>query len=130
MPLFSTHQGIEGFLREAKGNQMGIEKSGRVKGAPMQAKLYIYKNLTQKELLGLEGNWCKSIQQKPYLIIQTDQKGYFKQSLKKGKYIVLVEAYDGFFIPYFDQFNQPGKCLVEPKKYTLLNILVNSKAIY
>jgi hypothetical protein len=63
-------------------------------------------------------------------MIQTDNKGYFKKALKAGQYIVLVEAYDGFFIPFFDQYNQPGKIIVLSKKYTPLNILVNSKAIY
>ncbi|MFN5987744.1 MAG: hypothetical protein ACK42B_12770, partial [Chitinophagaceae bacterium] len=78
----------------------------------------------------LDGQWCKSVQQKPYLMIQTDNKGYFKKALKAGQYIVLVEAYDGFFIPFFDQYNQPGKIIVRSKKYTPLDILVNSKAIY
>ncbi len=126
----SPKQGIEGFLREVKGNQMGIEKKNSIKGQPLVGSLYIFNDLSDKDLVGLEGQWCKSVQQKPYLIIQTDNKGYFKQALKKGKYVVLVEAYDGFFIPSFDQFNHPTKVLVESKKYTSLNILVNSKAIY
>ena len=50
--------------------------------------------------------------------------------MKAGQYIVLVEAYNGFFIPFFDQYNQPGKIIVRSKKYTPLDILVNSKAIY
>ena len=123
-------QGIEGFLREARGNQMGVSTKGNIKGHPLVSKIHVFKNLSSTDLLGLEGQWCKSVEQKPYLIIQTDNKGYFKQALKKGKYVVLVEAYDGFFIPSFDQFNQPSKVLVESKKYTSLNILVNSKAIY
>lgn len=126
----SANQGIEGFLREAKGNQMGVEKMGSSKGRPLMSQLYVFKNLTNEDLVGLEGQWCKSVQQKPYIIIQTDNKGYFKQHLKTGKYIVLVKLNDGFFIPSFDQYNQPTKVLVASKKYTSLNILVNSKAIY
>ena len=128
--MFSHRQGVEGFLREVKGNQMGVEKTASIKGHPLVGKIYIFKQLKNTDLVGLEGQWCKSVQQKPYLIIQTDNKGYFKQALKKGTYVVLAEAYDGFFIPSFDQFNHPSKVLVESKKYTSLNILVNSKAIY
>ncbi|MFZ9242094.1 MAG: hypothetical protein ACO295_02695, partial [Sediminibacterium sp.] len=76
------------------------------------------------------GQWCKSVQRKPNLINQKDNKRYFKQALKKGKYVLLVEEYDGFFIHSFDQYNHPTKVLVEPQKYSSLNILVNSKAIY
>jgi len=128
--MAQPRQGIEGFLSEARGNQIGIQNHASNKGQPLKTKLYLFKKLGIEDLIGLEGQWCKSVQQKPYLIIQTDNKGYFKQALKKGKYVVLVEAYDGFFIPSFDQFNHPSKVLVEPKKYTSLNILVNSKAIY
>ncbi len=128
--IFSHQQGVEGFLSEVKGNQMGVEKTAGIKGRPMVGKIYVFKHLKQTDLVGLEGQWCKSVQQKPYLMIQTDNKGYFKKALKAGQYIVLVEAYDGYFIPFFDQYNQPGKIIVSSKKYTHLNILVNSKAIY
>ncbi len=128
--IFSHQQGVEGFLSEVKGNQMGVEKTAGIKGRPMVGKIYVFKHLKQTDLVGLEGQWCKSVQQKPYLMIQTDNKGYFKKVLKAGQYIVLVEAYDGYFIPFFDQYNQPGKIIVSSKKYTPLDILVNSKAIY
>ena len=130
LSFWSPKQGIEGFLREVKGNQMGIEKKSSLKGQPLVGRLYVFNDLSDSDLVGLEGQWCKSVQQKPYLIIQTDNKGYFKQALKKGKYVVLVEVYDGFFIPSFDQYNHPTKVLVEPQKYSSLNILVNSKAFY
>ena len=130
LSFWSPKQGIEGYLREVKGNQMGVEKSGNSKGRPMFGKIYLFKDLNREDLVELDGQWCKSVQQKPYLMIQTDNKGYFKKALKAGQYIVLVEAYDGFFIPFFDQYNQPGKIIVRSKKYTPLDILVNSKAIY
>jgi hypothetical protein len=128
--MFSHRQGVEGFLREVKGNQMGVEKTAGNKGHPLVGKIYIFKQLKNTDLVGLEGQWCKSVQQKPYLIIQTDNKGYFKQALKKGTYVVLAEAYDGFFIPSLDQYNQPSKVFIVSQQYTPLNILVNSKAIY
>jgi hypothetical protein len=92
--------------------------------------IYLYKNLTITQLEDLEGQWCKSVQQKPYKIIQTNNKGQFKQALPTGKYFLLVSAYDGYFIPSFDQHNQPSSILVVSGKYTPVNILVNSKAIY
>jgi hypothetical protein len=128
--MFSHRQGVEGFLREVKGNQMVVEKTAGNKGHPLVGKIYIFKQLKNTDLVGLEGQWCKSVQQKPYLIIQTDNKGYFKQALKKGTYVVLAEAYDGFFIPSLDQYNQPSKVFIVSQQYTPLNILVNSKAIY
>ena len=75
----SPKQGIEGFLREVKGNQMGIEKKNSIKGQPLAGSLYIFNDLSDTDLVGLEGQWCKSVQQKPYLMIQTDNKGYFKK---------------------------------------------------
>lgn len=126
----SPKQGIEGSLREVKGNQMGIEKGGGSKGRPMVGKIYLYKALKKEDLVGLDGQWCRSVQQKPHLVIETDNKGYFKKAVKVGRYVLLVEAYEGFFVPSFDQYNQPSKISVESKQYTSLNILVNSKAIY
>ena len=123
-------QGIEGFLRELKGNQMGKQKTAVNTGHVLVSKIYIYKNLSNLDLEGLEGQWCKSVQQRPYKIIQTDNKGYYKLRLAPGKYFLLVQLEDGFFVPSFDQHNQPSSILVESGKYTPVNILVNSKAIY
>lgn len=130
IPVSNSKQGVEGSLREIKGNQMGIEKTSSQKGQPLVGAIYLYKNLTNTQLEGLEGQWCKSVQQKPYKIIQTNNKGQFKQALPAGKYFILASAYDGYFIPSFDQQNQPSSILVVSGKYTPVNILVNSKAIY
>lgn len=123
-------QGLEGFLREARGNQMGIQNRSSNKGQPFKSKLYLFKKLGTEDLVELEGQWCKSIKQKPYKIIQTDQKGYFKTAVSPGKYVVLVGAYDGYFIPSFNQYNQPSSILVISGKWEQMNILVNSRAIY
>lgn len=125
-----SKQGVEGTVRELKGNQMGIEKSSREKGQPFVGKIYIYQSLRSTHLDGIEGQWCKSVQQKPFKIIQTNNKGAFKQALPPGKYFLLVAAYDGYYIPSFDQFNQPSSILVTSGQYIPINILVNSKAIY
>ena len=123
-------QGLEGFLREAKGNQMGVHNRSSNKGQPFKSKLYLFKKLGTEDLVGLEGQWCKSIKQKPFKIISSDDKGYFKTAVSPGKYVVLVGAYDGYFIPSFNQYNQPSSILVIPGKWEQMNILVNSRAIY
>lgn len=123
-------QGLEGFLREAKGNQMGIQNQSSNKGQPFKSKLYLFKNLGTEDLVGLEGQWCKSIKQKPFKIISSDDKGYFKSTLKPGKYVVLVGAYNGYFIPSFNQYNQPSNIVIIPRQWQRVDILVNSKAIY
>jgi hypothetical protein len=123
-------QGLEGFLREAKGNQMGIQKQSGIKGKALSSRIYLYKKLTKEDLLGLEGQWCKSVQQKPIKVIQADTMGYFKTNLVPGQYIVLVGVYDGYFIPSFNQFDQPGSITIKSGKWEQMNILVNSKAIY
>lgn len=122
--------GLEGFLRESRGNQMGKQKPFEISGHPFSSKIYLYKKLSSIDLVGLEGNWCDSVQQKPYKIIQTNNKGYFKIHLMPGKYMVLVGAYDGFFVPYFDQNNQPASITIQSGKIEQMKILVNSKAIY
>lgn len=127
---FSPKQGIEGFLRELKGNQMGKQKTALNAGHVLVSKIYIYKNLSNLDLEGLEGQWCKSVQQRPYKIIQTDNKGYYKIRLAPGKYFLLVQLEDGFFVPYFDQRNQPASINISSGKFERFNILVNSKAIY
>ena len=130
LTMAQPKQGLEGFLREARGNQMGIQNRSSNKGQPFKSKLYLFKKLGTEDLVELEGQWCKSIKQKPYKIIQTNNKGQFKQALPAGKYFMLASAYDGYFIPSFDQHNQPSSILVVSGKYTPVNILVNSKAIY
>lgn len=123
-------QGLEGFLREAKGNQMGIQNQFSNKGIPFKSKLYLFKKLVTEDLVGLDGQWCKSINQKPFKIIASDYKGYFKTALSPGKYVVLVGAYDGYFIPSFNQYNQPSSIEVIAGQLEQMNILVNSRAVY
>lgn len=125
-----SKQGLEGFLREAKGNQMGIQNRSSKKGQPLKSTLYVFKKLGTADLFELEGQWCKSIKQKPYAIIQTDLKGYFKTRLRPGKYVVVVSVYDGYFIPSFNQYNEPSSIIVKQGQWEQLEILVNSKAIY
>ena len=123
-------QGIEGFLREARGNQMGIQNHSSNKGQPLKTKLYLFKKLGIEDLIGLDGQWCKSVQQKPVKIIETDNKGYFKCHLSAGNYVVLVGAYDGYFIPSFNHYNQPSNIVISPRQWQRVDILVNLKAIY
>ena len=123
-------QGIEGYLREARGNQMGMQNHSSNKGHPFKTKLYLFKKLVTEDLVGLDGQWCKLVQQKPVKIIETDNKGYFKCPLPAGNYVVLVSAYDGYFIPSFNQFHQPSNIVISPRQWQRVDILVNSTAIY
>ncbi len=128
--MAQPRQGIEGFLSEARGNQMGIQNHASNKGQPLKTKLYLFKKLGIEDLIGLDGQWCKSVQQKPVKIIETDNKGYFKCHLSAGNYVVLVGAYDGYFIPSFNHYNQPSNIVISPRQWQRVDILVNSKAIY
>ena len=128
--LDQPKQGIEGFLREALGNQMGGQNQSSNKGKPLKSKLYLFKKLGTEDLVELEGQWCKSIKQKPFKIISSDNKGHFKSVLSPGNYVVLVGAYDGYFIPSFNQHNQPSSIVVNSGQWEQMNILVNSRAIY
>ena len=51
LSFWSPKQGIEGYLREAKGNQMGVEKYGNSKGRPMFGRIYLFKDLNKEDLV-------------------------------------------------------------------------------
>lgn len=121
---------LSGQVKVQTGNQMPMVNSLVKKGKPFPTTVYVFAPLNNTDLLGQEGQWCKAIQSTILDSIKTDSEGNYQIALVPGRYSILVGAYDGFFIPFFDQYNAPGSIHLKANQPLKLNILVNSKAIY
>lgn len=121
---------LYGQVTLLEGNQMPMRNNSISKGKAFMTQVYIYNKLNYDQLIAIEGQWCKQVNQTPLQTISTDTLGRFAIELVPGNYTVLVAAYGGYFIPFFNQYNQPSAIDLKEKKAVELNILVNSKANY
>ena len=128
--ITSSSAQVYGAVFELKGNQMPVFQKKSTKAKPFPTKVYIFPVLTLDQLLNKEGQWCKEIVQKPIQISLTDSLGQFRITLMPGRYSIVVGAYEGYFVPFFNQNNEPAVFQLEEKQQLNLNIVVNSKVIY
>jgi len=130
VPNSAVTTGLYGRIESIEGNQMPQVGKAFSKAKPLQTRLYIFPPLENTDLLQVEGQWCQQVQQRPIQIVSTDSIGRYHITMVPGRYSILVAAYGGYFVPFFNQFNQPGVVDIQQVQKTELNILVNSKAIY
>lgn len=122
--------GIQGRVTEFKGNQMGI-KAGNVKmGLALSTQVLIFKQLAVSQLVGLDGQWFQHLNSQPIKSQIADSAGNYQILLDPGVYSILV-AYDGgYFIPFYNQYNQIATVHISKNQMIQLDIKVNTKAIY
>ncbi len=122
--------GIQGKLIVLSGNQMPLQNKTKNSGKPLKTQVYIFNQLTESQLVEMSDQWCKQVNATPIKSQWSDSVGKYQIFLDPGKYSILV-AYDGgYFIPFFNQYNEIASVDIVKGQFLQLDITVNRKAIY
>ncbi|MFT3824812.1 MAG: hypothetical protein QM731_12860 [Chitinophagaceae bacterium] len=129
--LFCKKQGIEGYVYLVTGNQM---PSPDIKKAPpkgVKTTLYIYEltNLQQVTRVGQSGLYS-AIHTKLVKTVTTDKNGHFKVKLPPGRYSLFTKDDTMFYANWFDGGNNIAPTEVTAKKWTTVEVKMDSKAVY
>lgn len=127
-------QGIAGQVTWLEGNQMPmVTETGKpdpkAKPKPIQRKVRVYP-LVKFADLKLEDGLFTMIAEKPLAEVESDEKGNFSISLSPGRYSVFIVEEAGLFANVFDGDGNVNPVTVKENEWTLLDVVVNYKAVY
>ncbi len=129
-PSIQLGSGIAGNIKELIGNQMPLETKSKGKGRPLQTQVLIFEQLSASQLVDLSEQWCKQVNAIPIKSQWSDSAGKYQIFLDPGKYSILIAYNGGYFIPFFNQFNEIAPVSIAKSQIVQLDIKVNRKAIY
>jgi|SRR5690606_10924895 len=124
-------QGIQGFVREAIGNQMPSPDVPPSEPAGIKTTVYVFE-LTRLEQVEQEGNspFYRKIKTRMIDKIESDSSGQFAISLAPGRYSLFTKVNDLYYANNFDGENHIAPVTVEEGKFTEVNILISARATY
>lgn len=134
-PYQPEGQGITGQITWLEGNLMptisdsGNESKKESQGVPVKRTLRIYPLLKISDM-SMENGLFKSLAAKPITEIETDEFGKYSLQLSPGRYSVFTVEEDGLFANTFDGEGNVQPVTVKEGEWTLLDIVINYKAVY
>lgn len=134
-PYQPEGQGITGQITWLEGNHMptisesGTESKNDPKGKPVKRTIRIYPLLKISDMR-LEDGLFKSVNAKPITEIETDESGKYSIQLSPGRYSVFTVEEDGLFANTFDGEGNVQPVTVKQGEWTLVDIVINYKAVF
>lgn len=127
----SIEQGIEGVVREAKGNQMPSPDRAPAPPKGIGTTVYIYEltNVSQTQRVDVSP-FYQNITTRFVDSVATDSSGHFAVSLPPGDYSLFTKVKELFYANNFDAQNNIAPVKVEEKKVAKVNILISADAVY
>ena len=112
-------QGVHGYVRELKGNQMPSPGRPVAKGHGIPAEIYIYAlvNRSQVEPTA-KAYFYKAVHARLIKTVRADSTGFFEASLDTGHYSLFIKLGDLFYASLTDQFNNVAPITVEDARLT------------
>lgn len=107
----------------------GNESIKDPKGKPVKRTIRIYPLLKISDM-SLEDGLFKSLAAKPITEIETDETGKYTVQLSPGRYSVFTVEEDGLFANIFDGEGNVQPVTVKEGEWTLLDIVINYKAVF
>lgn len=134
-PYQPEGQGITGQVTWLEGNQLptisdsGKESKEEPKGIPVKRKIRIYPLLKISDM-SFEDGLFKTLAAKPITEIETDESGKYILKLSPGRFSVFTVEEDGLFANTFDGEGNVQPVTVKEGEWTLLDIVINYKAVF
>ncbi len=134
-PYQPEGQGITGQITWLEGNLMptisdsGTESKNGPKGKPVKRMIRIYPLLKISDL-SLESGLVQNLAAKPITEIESDESGKYSVQLSPGRYSVFTVEENGLFANTFDGEGNVQPVTVKAGEWTLLDIIVNYKAVF
>lgn len=124
-------QGLSGYIREVRGNQMPSPESQPSTGKGLKTTVYIYEltNLSQVKQDGTS-SFYTAISTKLIKTADTDENGYFQVALDPGSYSLFVKLNNKYYANAFDARNNIAVHTVQANKLTNVQFTVTSNATY
>ncbi|OOG73198.1 hypothetical protein B0E43_14520 [Algoriphagus sp. A40] len=133
-PYKPEGQGITGTITWLEGNQMPmVTESGNPasKPDPKPIKRFVrFYPLIKFSDLKIENGLYTAVADKPITEVETDENGRYSVQLSPGRYSVFVVEEGGLFANIFDGEGNVQPVTVKENEWTLLDIVVNYKAVY
>lgn len=124
-------QGVSGYVRLVKGNQMPSPGMPRrtPKGIPATICIYTLVNLSQVEQ-DQKASFFKAVHARIVKTVQADSTGYFEASLDTGDYSLFIRVGDLYYASLTDQFNHLAPIRVEASRVTRAELTYAAGATY
>ncbi|HAH36991.1 MAG TPA: hypothetical protein DCL81_10860 [Algoriphagus sp.] len=78
----------------------------------------------------MEGTLFQSISGEPITMVTTDEEGRYLLELAPGRYSIFTREEDGLFANIFDGDGNIQPVTVKKGEWTLLDIVINYKAVF
>lgn len=133
-PYKPEGQGITGTVTWLEGNQMPMmtesgEASSKISPKPVKRTLRIYPLIKFSDLKMEEGLFT-AVAEKPILEVETNESGVYSAQLSPGRYSVFTVEENGLFANIFDGDGNVNPVTVKENEWTLLDVVVNYKAVF
>jgi hypothetical protein len=124
-------QGVRGYVRELKGNQMPSPGMPKHEGMGIPATVCIYPlvNLSQVEP-DQKASFYDAIYARVIKTVQADSTGYFEASLDTGTYSLFIRIGGLYYASLTDQFNHLAPIRVEAHKVTDIALTYRDRVTY
>lgn len=80
--------------------------------------------------LKMEDGLFTAVAEKPITEVESNESGVYSVQLSPGKYSVFIVEEDGLFANIFDGEGNVNPVTVKENEWTLLDVVVNYKAVY
>lgn len=133
-PYKPEGQGITGTVTWLEGNQMPmVTQSGdpatKSAAKPIQRTVRVYPLIKFSDLK-IENGLYTALAEKPITEVETDENGKYSLQLSPGRYSIFVVEEGGLFANIFDGEGNVQPVTVKENEWTLLDIIVNYKAVF
>ncbi len=133
-PYKPDGQGITGTITWIEGNQMPMmtedgkadKKSGPT---PIKRNIRVYPLIKFSDLK-MEDGLFTGLVEEPITEVESDKNGKYSIQLSPGRYSLFVVEENGLFANIFDGEGNVQPVTVKEDEWTLLDVVVNYKAVY
>ena len=127
----SNYQGIDGYIREVKGNRMPSPGVKLPEPKGISTTLYIYEltNVSQTQRVGTSP-FYDNILTKFVASVDSDSSGHLVAKLSPGNYSLFTKVKGKFYANNFDTENNIMPVKVEKNKVTKVDFLISAGAVY
>lgn len=133
-PYKPDGQGITGTVTWLEGNHMPMMtedgKADAKEGPkPIQRTVRVYPLIKFSDLKMEEGLFT-AVAGEPITEVESNETGVYSIQLSPGRYSVFIVEEDGLFANIFDGDGNVNPVTVKENEWTLLDVVVNYKAVY
>lgn len=133
-PYKPEGQGITGTITWQEGNQMPMmieegQANTRTAPKPIKRTVRVYPLIKFSDLKMEEGLFT-AVAEKPITEVESNESGVYSIQLSPGRYSILIVEEGGLFANIFDGDGNVNPVTVKENEWTLLDVVVNYKAVF